>query len=76
MYSSGVHNPRDIGGYKTYKINLIINQRLYNRTASINDIIEVGKKILTQDLGVKVEIDLREEDKNTGLFVDNSVFQY
>ena len=67
----GVDNVRDIGGYKTTLIeNGIINQGLYYRAAEINDITEEGKKILTKDLGVKVEIDVREKSRNKGPYVD------
>ena len=67
----GVANSRDIGGYKTNLTqNGIINQGLYYRTAAINDITDKGKEILTKDLGVKIEIDLREGDKNTGPYVE------
>ena len=67
----GVDNSRDIGGYKTTLIeNGIIKQGLYYRTAKIHHITEEGKKILTKDLGVKVEIDVREKEKNTGPYVD------
>ena len=67
----GVDNARDIGGYKTTLIeNGIINQGLYFRSAEINYVTEEGKKILTEDLGIKVEIDVREKSKNTGPYVD------
>ena len=67
----GVDNSRDIGGYKTTLIeNGRINQGLYYRTAKLDKIKEEGKKILTKDLGVKVEIDLRPVEKNTGQHVD------
>ena len=67
----GIANMRDIGGYKTYLIeNGIINQGLYFRCAQINKVTTEGKKILTEKLGIKVEIDLRESSKNTGPYVD------
>jgi protein tyrosine/serine phosphatase len=67
----GVDNSRDIGGVKTTLVeNGIINQGLYYRTAQINSITEEGKKILTEDLGIKVEIDLRDMEYNTGPYVD------
>ena len=67
----GVDNARDIGGYKTTLIeNGIINQGLYYRTAKLDDITEEGKKILTKDLGVKVEIDVRPKSLNTGPHVE------
>ena len=67
----GVDNSRDIGGYKTTLVNGgKIKQGLFYRSAEINNIKEEGKKILTQDLGIKVEIDLRDSYYNTGPYVD------
>ena len=67
----GVDNSRDIGGVETTLVeNGIINQGLYYRTAKLDDINEEGKKILTEDLGVKVEIDLRDKIYNNGPYVD------
>ena len=66
----GVDNARDIGGYKTTLIeNGIINQGLFYRTAEIDRIEEEGKKIVI-DLGIKVEIDLRDEIYNRGPYMD------
>ena len=67
----GVDNSRDIGGVKTTLIkNGLINQGLYYRSARIDDITEEGKKILTEDLGIKVEIDVRSETYSIGPYVD------
>ena len=67
----GVDNSRDIGGYKTTLVkNGTIKQGLYLRTGQIDAIKEEGKKILTEDLGIKVEIDLRDSYLNTGPYVD------
>ena len=67
----GVDNSRDIGGYKTTLVdNGITKQGLYFRTAQIDDINEEGKRILIEDLGIKVEIDLRDSYLNTGPYVD------
>ena len=67
----GVKNFRDIGGYKTYLINNgIIKQDLYYRSGQLNDITNEGKEIITKNLGIKVEIDLREKLKNTGPYID------
>ena len=67
----GVDNVRDIGGYKTNLIeNGKIKQGLYYRSAKINDITKEGKNLLIKDLGIKVEIDIREKSKNTGPYVD------
>ena len=66
-----VDNSRDIGGYKTTLIeNGIINQGLYIRTAKLDSIKNEGKRIITEDLGIQVEIDLRPVEKNTGPHVD------
>ena len=66
-----VDNARDIGGYKTTLIeNGVINQGLYYRSANLDEINDKGKRILTEDLGVKVEIDLRDEIYNNGPYVD------
>ena len=66
----GVTNVRDIGGYKTTLIeNGIIKQGLLYRSAQLNDITNEGKEIITKDLGIKVEIDLREKYKNTGPYI-------
>ena len=73
----GVDNARDIGGYKTYLVeNGVINQGLYYRTAKIDNIKEEGKKILLKDLGIKVEIDLRDKKWNTGTPIANEVEYY
>ena len=62
----GVDNARDLGGYKTKLVeNGIINQGLFYRTANIDYIKKEGKKILLEDLGIKIEIDLREAIWNT-----------
>ena len=67
----GVKNFRDIGGYKTSLIeNCIIEQGLFYRSAQLNDITNKGKEILIKDLGIKAEIDLREQVKNTGPYID------
>jgi len=56
---------------QTYLIkNGIIKQGLYFRCAQINSVTNEGKKILTEKLGIKIEIDLRESSKNTGPYVD------
>ena len=68
---SGVDNSRDIGGYKTSLVeNGTINQGLFYRTAKLDKIETEGKTILRDDLGVKVEIDLRDADKNKGPYVE------
>ena len=71
----GVDNARDIGGFKTTLVeNGIIKQGLYYRSAKLDDIEESGKRILTEDLGIKVEIDLRDEIYNNGPYVDGIAY--
>ena len=66
----GVSNCRDIGGYRTYLIdNGIIKQGLFYRSAQLNNIKNEGKEIVTKNLGIKVEIDLREKYMNTGPYI-------
>ena len=66
----GVDNSRDIGGYKTTLIeNGIIKQGLFHRTAKTEEINEKGKKVVN-DLGIKVEIDLRDEIYTNGPYID------
>ena len=73
----GVDNARDIGGYKTTLIeNGIINQGLYYRTAQLDKIENEGKKLLTKDFGVKVEIDLRPNHLNTGSHVEGLQYNH
>lgn len=70
-YVSGVTNVRDIGGYaSSLRENAYIRQGLYYRGANLNDITEKGKKQLTEDLGVKAEIDLRDAYQCNGPYVD------
>ena len=67
----GVDNSRDIGGYKTSLVpNGLIKQGLYYRTARIHHITEEGKKIVTKDLGIKAEIDLRNRVSKEGPYIE------
>ena len=59
----GVTNFRDIGGTRTYLVeNGIINQGLYFRSEEIDGIKSDGKKVMANDLGIKIEIDLRDDE--------------
>ena len=42
-----------------------------DRIAPWNTVTEEGKEIITKDLGIKIEIDLREKYLNTGPYIDN-----
>ena len=71
LYIPGISNARDIGGYETNLVeNGIIKQGLFYRSGQINDITNEGKEIVTKDLGIKVEIDLREKYLNTGPYIN------
>lgn len=70
-YVSGVTNVRDIGGYSSsLGKNAYIRQGLYYRGANLNGITEKGKAQMTEDLGVKTEIDLRDSYQCLGPYVD------
>ena len=67
----GIDNSRDIGGVKTTLVkNGIIKQGLYFRSAKLDPIKNEGKKVITEDLGIKIEIDLRGESENKGPYVE------
>ena len=74
----GVDNSRDIGGVKTTLIkNGIIKQGLYYRSAAIDYVEEEGKRIIREDLGIKVEIDLRDEVLGeNGPYVEGTEYHY
>lgn len=74
----GVDNCRDIGGVKTTLVeNGKINQGLYYRTAAIDYVEEEGKRIIREDLGIKVEIDLRDEVfEEYGPYVEGLEYHY
>ena len=70
LYVDGVANVRDIGGYPS-KLGGVIRQGLYYRGGRLNasntstykqEITEDGLKVLLDDLGVKVDLDLRMND--------------
>lgn len=70
LYVSGVTNVRDIGGYSSSLAkNAYVRQGLFFRGAKLDDITAKGVSQL-KELGVKTEIDLRDEKYCTGPFVD------
>ena len=61
----GLDNVRDIGGYKTsLKKGAVIKQGLYYRTARPEGLKEEGRRILSKELGIKREINLRGTNYN------------
>ena len=62
-YAEGGHNIRDIGGYDTYLVSgAKIRQGLLYRGANLDDITQAGQKQLKEELGIQVEINMREEE--------------
>lgn len=71
----GVDNSRDIGGVPTSLVKgAVLNQGLYYRTARLDGITTEGKRVLTQDLGIKCEIDLRDSNQCNGPYVDGIAY--
>ena len=67
----GVVNVRDIGGYESSLVpGGKIRQGLYYRGATLDTITEQGIYQLTEELGVKAEIDVRDEEDCNGPYVD------
>lgn len=70
-FVEGVTNVRDIGGYKSSLVEGgRIRQGLYYRGANLDRITKAGKQTLTEVLGVKAEIDLRDGVYCKGPFVE------
>ena len=71
----GVVNVRDIGGYDSYLAEGgKIRQGLYYRGAKLNSIKKKGGPRMTEELGVKAEIDLRDLQQCTGPYVDGTQY--
>ena len=71
LYVPGLSNVRDIGGYDSYLFDgAKINQGLYIRGAKIDTITDEGKEVLRDDLGIRVEIDMRDSNQCKGPYVD------
>ena len=74
-FVDGVTNVRDIGGYKSSLVpGGTVRQGLYYRGAALSPITNEGKRQLTQQLGVKAEIDLRDSYQCTGPYVENVAY--
>ena len=69
-YVEGGTNIRDIGGYASSLVpDGVIRQGLYYRGANINSITKKGKNRMLNELGVRVEIDLRDKNQCGGPYV-------
>ena len=70
-FVDGATNVRDIGGYSSDLVEGgVIRQGLYYRGANLETLTEKGKTQLRDELGVKVEIDLRDSYQCKGPYVD------
>ena len=70
-YVDGGTNVRDIGGYDSYLVpGGKIRQGLYYRGANINAITEEGKRQFYDELGIRAQIDMRDEEFCLGPYVD------
>ena len=70
VYVDGATNVRDIGGWKSsFGENAYIRQGLFFRGANTESVSDLGTQQM-QDLGIKVELDLREENICNGPYVD------
>ena len=71
IYVEGCENVRDIGGYESSLVpGGKIRQGLYYRGEHIDNITEAGKEVFRDQLGIRVEIDMRDEDRCLGPFVE------
>ncbi len=74
-YVDGSSNIRDIGGYESSLVpGGTIRQGLYYRGANINFITAEGQRQLRDELGVLVEIDMRDADLCLGPYADGVAY--
>ncbi len=70
-YVEGGSNFRDVGGYASSLVpGGTIRQGLYYRGANLNTITEEGQRQFREELGILVEIDMRDADICLGPYVD------
>ena len=71
IYVEGCYNVRDIGGYESSLVpGGKIRQGLMYRGQKIDGITENGKDTFYNELGIRTEIDMRDEDACLGPYVD------
>lgn len=63
----GISNTRDIGGYKTSDGKHRVRQGMIYRGAAIDDLSEEAKKTMLETYGIKTDLDLRGELKESPL---------
>ena len=70
-YVDGVQNVRDVGGYASSLVpGAKLRQGLFYRGATLNYITEDGQAQMRDELGVRVEIDMRDESWCEGPYVE------
>ena len=70
-YADDVQNIRDVGGYESYLVpGAKLRQGLYYRGATLNYITKAGQAQMWDELGVRVEIDMRDESWCEGPYID------
>ena len=70
-YVEGVTNLRDVGGYESSLVEGgKIRQGLYYRSENLNTITEEGQRVARDVLGIRVEIDMRDEDLCLGPYIE------
>ena len=70
-YVEDVQNIRDVGGYESSLVpGGKLRQGLYYRGATLNYITKEGQRQMWDELGVRVEIDMRDESWCEGPYVD------
>ena len=71
IYVDGVSNFRDVGGYDSSLVEgAKIRQGLFYRGANLESITEEGQRVFRDELGIRVEIDMRAEGVCFGPYVE------
>ncbi len=68
IYAEGVSNTRDIGGWTTADGKRVKQGMIY-RGAKLNDITSNGIKTMVDELGIKMDLDLRNSSETGGKYV-------
>ena len=68
IYAEGVSNTRDIGGWTTVDGKRVKQGMIY-RGAKLNDITSNGIKTMVDELGIKMDLDLRNSSETGGTYI-------
>lgn len=78
IYVPGMTNVRDVGGWRLPG-NRLIRQGLIYRSSEMNshvNITEEGKKVLTDELKIRTDLDLRGKDEETRPVLDRAAVKW